>query len=105
MKRFASDQLTIDDEHNFKYNKRMIITEEDELYHEANITCHICNKMYEKVRGHSRETGKDRRPTCKVVSLSNNVKKQKYLMQKILNDYRSKALIRQLSFFFHHKIK
>ena len=34
LKRFASDLLTIETEHNFKYNKQIIFSEEVELYHE-----------------------------------------------------------------------
>ena len=68
--KFASDLLEIETENNFKRNKQMIFNEEDKLYLETNNTCHICSKTcINKVRDHSRETGKYREPACKICNL------------------------------------
>ena len=48
----------------------MIFNEEDKFYHETNNTCHICSKTFiNKVRNHCHETGKYRRPACRICNL------------------------------------
>ena len=70
IKRFARDLFGIETENNFKHNEKMIFTEEDKLYHEANNTCHICSKTcINKVRDHCLETVKYRGPACKICNL------------------------------------
>ena len=70
MKRFARDLLEIGTEKNFKLNKPIIFDKEDELYHETNNTCHICNKRcINKVRDHCHEFGKYRGPACRMCNL------------------------------------
>ena len=70
IKRFARDMLEIETENYFKHNEKMILTEEDKLYHENNNTCHICSKTYiNKVRDHCHETCKYRGPACKIYNL------------------------------------
>ena len=67
IKRFARDLLEIETENNFKHNEKMIFTEEDKLYHN---TCHICSKTcINKVKDHCLETGKYRRPACRICNL------------------------------------
>ena len=70
IKRFASDLLEKETENNFKRNKQMIFNEEDQLYLETNNTCHICSKTcFNKARDHCHETGKCRRPACRICNL------------------------------------
>ena len=78
IKRFASDLLEIETESSFKHNEKMVFTEEDNLYHETNNTCHICNKScIIKVRDHCHGTGKYRRPACRMCNL--RYKQQNFL--------------------------
>ena len=70
MKRFAIDLLTIETEHNFKYNIHVIFNEEDKLYREADKTCHICkNEFINKVRGQCHEIGKYGGLACNLCNL------------------------------------
>ena len=70
IKKFASDLLEIETRNNFKRNKKMIFNIEDELYLEANNTCHICGKTCtNKVRDRCHETGKYRGQACKMCNL------------------------------------
>ena len=49
----------------------MIFNKEDQLYHEANNTYHICNKPgINKVIDHCHETGKYRGPACTICNLN-----------------------------------
>ena len=41
---YVRDLLEIETKHSIKINKAMIFTEEDKLYHDANVICHIGNK-------------------------------------------------------------
>ena len=69
-KRFDRDILEIETENTFKRNEKMVLKKEDKLYHETNITCHICGKTcINKVRDHCHETGKYRGPARKVCNL------------------------------------
>ena len=53
----VKDLFEIETENNFKLNNPMIFNKEDKLYHEANQTCHICNKPFiNKVRDHCHQT-------------------------------------------------
>ena len=48
----------------------MIFNEEDKLYHETNITCHICSKTcIKKLKDHCHETRKYRGPARKICNL------------------------------------
>ena len=54
----------------------MILNKEDQLYHEANNTFHICNKpCINKVIDHCHETRKYRGPACNIFNL--NYRQQK----------------------------
>ena len=44
IKDYVKDLLEIETEINFKLNKPIIFNKEDNLYHDINNTCHICNK-------------------------------------------------------------
>ena len=56
----------------------MLFTEEDELYHDADDICHICNKnCVDKVRDHCRQTGRYRGPACIICNL--NYKHQNFI--------------------------
>ena len=46
LKRFTIDRLTIQTEQNFKYNKPMMLTEEDILYHWAVNPCPLSKKEF-----------------------------------------------------------
>ena len=41
IKRFASDLLEIETENNFKHNEKMVFSNEDKIYYDANKTCHL----------------------------------------------------------------
>ena len=73
IKIFARDLLEKETENYLKHNEKMIFTEEDELYHETNNTCHICRKTcINKVRDNCHETGKYRGPACRMCNLRYN---------------------------------
>ena len=60
IKKFARDLLEMESENNSKYNKKMRLTTEDELHHNADTIRHICRKScFNKVRDHFNETGKN----------------------------------------------
>ena len=49
----------------------MIFNKEDNLYHDADNTCHIRNKpCINKVRDHCHQTGKHRGPACNICNLN-----------------------------------
>ena len=76
--------MEIETENNFKLNKPIIFNKEDNLYHDTNNTCHICNKpCINKVRDHCHETGKYRGPACKICNL--NYKQQNFIPVIFLN--------------------
>ena len=56
IRRFVSNFLEIEADYNFRHNK-IVITQEDKLYHESNNTCHkVRNEDNFEDRDHSRET-------------------------------------------------
>ena len=62
----------------------MLFTEEDKLYHNANDTCHICNKnCVNNVRDHCHQTGRYRGPACNICIL--NYKHQNFIPVKFHN--------------------
>ena len=78
IKRFASDLLEMETENNFKHKEKMVFTEEDEIYHENNNTCQICNKLcINKVKDHCHEAGKYIGPRCRMCNL--RYKQQNFL--------------------------
>ena len=57
VKDYVKDLLEIETENNFELNIPMMFNKEDKLYHEANNTCHICDKTcINKVRDHCHQT-------------------------------------------------
>ena len=78
IKAYVKDLLEIEIENNLKLNKPIIFNKEDELYHEANYTCHICSKtcIY-KVRDHCHEKGKYRGPACNICNV--NYRQQNFI--------------------------
>ena len=75
IKWFARNLLEIETENNFKHKEKILFTEEDTLYREANNTCHICSKTcINKVRDQCHETCKYRGPACKICNQDTNNK-------------------------------
>ena len=71
IKDYVRDLLEIETKHSIKINKAMIFTEKDKMYHDTNDICHICNiNCVNKVRDHCHQTGRFRRPACKICNLN-----------------------------------
>ena len=84
IKQFDSDLLEIETEKIFNRNEKMVFNKEDKLYHDANNICHICGKTcIKKVRDQSNETGKHRRPACKICNQED--KQQNFIPVKFHN--------------------
>ena len=78
IKDFLKDLLEIETQHSIKFNKTMVFTEEDKLYHNTTNICHICNKhCIDKVRDHCHQIGRYRGPASNICNL--NYRQQNFI--------------------------